>query len=138
LSSPQRIRSPDESDAFLVASRPPWALGDEKTNNEFFVVPERFCPERHKSPDMADEETEAELREQFTDAFEGADFPVSNPMDLVPALPNGPGTRFEAGDVSFTAMELSTKLSDTQDFPYDDVDSLVDDLIEGLKQKDMI
>jgi hypothetical protein len=87
---------------------------------------------------MADEETEAELREQFTDAFEGADFPVSNPMDLVPALPNGPGTRFEADDVSFTAMELSTKLSDTQDFPYDDVDSLVDDLIEGLKQKDMI
>ncbi|WP_135851438.1 MTH865 family protein [Halorussus salinus] len=87
---------------------------------------------------MADEETEAELREQFTDAFEGADFPVSNPMDLVPALPNGPGTRFEAGDVSFTAMELSTKMSDTQDFPYDDVDSLVDDLIEGLKQKDMI
>jgi hypothetical protein len=87
---------------------------------------------------MADEETEAELREQFTDAFEGADYPVSNPMDLVPALPNGPGTRFEAGDVSFTAMELSTKMSDTQDFPYDDVDTLVDDLIEGLKQKDMI
>ena len=87
---------------------------------------------------MADEEIEAELREQFTDAFEGADFPVSNPMDLVPALPNGPGTRFEAGDVSFTAMELSTKMSDTQDFPYDDVDSLVDDLLEGLKQKDML
>jgi len=87
---------------------------------------------------MADEETEAELREQFTDAFEGADYPVSNPMDLVPALPNGPGTRFEAGDVSFTAMELSTKMSDSQDFPYDEVDTLVDDLIEGLKQKDMI
>ncbi|UPV73515.1 MTH865 family protein [Halorussus limi] len=87
---------------------------------------------------MADEEIEAELREQFTEAFEGADYPVSNPMDLVPALPNGPGTRFEAGDVSFTAMELSTKMSDSQDFPYDDVDSLVGDLIEGLKQKDMI
>ncbi|MFC4549423.1 MULTISPECIES: MTH865 family protein [Halorussus] len=87
---------------------------------------------------MADEETKAELREQFTEAFEGADYPVSNPMDLVPALPNGPGTRFEAGDVSFTAMELSTKLSDTQDFPYENVDSLVDDLIAGLEQKDMI
>ena len=87
---------------------------------------------------MADAETEAELREQFTEAFEGADYPVSNPMDLVPALPDGPGTRFEAGDVSFTAMELSTKMSDSQDFPYDDVDSLVDDLMEGLKEKDMI
>jgi hypothetical protein len=87
---------------------------------------------------MADEETEAELREQFTEAFEGADFPVSNPMDLVPALPDGPGTRFEAGDVSFTAMELSTKLSGAQEFPYDNVDALVDDLLEGLKEKDMI
>ncbi|MFC4449718.1 MTH865 family protein [Halorussus aquaticus] len=87
---------------------------------------------------MADEQAEAELRDQFTEAFEGADFPVTNPMDLVPALPNGPGTRFEAGDVDFTAMELSTKLSDIQDFPYEDVESLVDDLIEGLKQKDML
>ena len=87
---------------------------------------------------MADEETEAELREQFTEAFEGADYPVSNPMDLVPALPDGPGTRFEAGDVSFTAMELSTKLSDIQDFPYDDVETLVDDLIVGLDEKDML
>lgn len=87
---------------------------------------------------MADEETEEELRSQFMDAFEGADYPVSNPMDLVPALPDGPGTRFEADDVSFTAMELSTKLGDIQDFPYDDVDSLVEDLIEGLKEKDML
>ena len=87
---------------------------------------------------MADDETEAELREQFTEAFEGADYPVSNPMDLVPALPNGPGTRFEAGDVSFTAMELSTKMSDSQDFPYENVETLVDDLMAGLKEKDML
>ncbi|WP_115862583.1 MTH865 family protein [Halorussus litoreus] len=87
---------------------------------------------------MADDETEAELREQFTEAFEGADYPVNNPMDLVPGLPDGPGTRFEAGDVSFTAMELSTKLSGDQDFPYDDVETLVDDLLEGLKANDML
>lgn len=85
---------------------------------------------------MAD--VESELRDQFTDAFEGADYPVSNPMDLVPALPNGPGTKFEAGDVSFSAMELATKLSDVQDFPYEDVDTFVDDLVSGLKQKDML
>lgn len=85
---------------------------------------------------MADKE--AEFRQQFHDAFKGADYPVSNPMDLVPALPNGPGTRFEAGDTSFTAMELSTKMNDSQDFPYEDVDRLVDDLIAGMKQKDML
>jgi hypothetical protein len=87
---------------------------------------------------MAD--VEAELREQFTEAFSGADFPVKNQMDLVPALPNGPGTRFEAGDgeVSFTAMEMAAKLGSHQEFPYNDVETLVDDVIAGLKAEDMI
>lgn len=83
-------------------------------------------------------DVEAELREQLTEAFEGANYPVSNQMELVPALPNGPATRFEAGDVSFTAMELATKLSGNQDFPYDSVDDLVDDVIAGLKDKDIL
>ncbi len=78
---------------------------------------------------MADE---AELRRQFTDAFENADYPVSSPMDLVPALPNGPGTTFESGDFEMTAMELNTKLSGG-DFPYESVDAFVDDIIEELK-----
>jgi hypothetical protein len=83
-------------------------------------------------------DTEAELREQLTEAFEGANYPVNNPMELVPALPNGPATRFESGDVSFTAMELATKLGDVQEFPYDSAGELVDDVIEGLKEKDML
>ncbi|QLK26761.1 MTH865 family protein [Natrinema zhouii] len=81
---------------------------------------------------MADE---AELREQMIDAFENADYPVSGPMDLVPALPDGPSTRFESGDFSMTAMELNTKTAGG-DFPYEDVDSLVDDLIAELKAAD--
>ncbi|APW99090.1 hypothetical protein CHINAEXTREME_15480 [Halobiforma lacisalsi AJ5] len=81
---------------------------------------------------MADE---AEIREQMIDAFEGADYPISSPMDLVPALPNGPGTKFESGDFSMTAMELNTKASGG-DFPYDDVETLVDDIIEQLKEQD--
>lgn len=82
---------------------------------------------------MADVETE--LREQFVEAFEGADYPVEDQMDLIPALPNGISTRFEAGDFSMTAMELGMKLSDVQAFPYEDVDALVDDLIAGLREK---
>lgn len=85
---------------------------------------------------MAD--VEAELREQFMEAFGGADYPVSNQMDLVPALPSGPGTRFEAGDVSFTAMEMAAKLGDHQEFPYDDAETLVDDVLEGLKAEGML
>ena len=84
---------------------------------------------------MADE---SELREQFTEAFEGADYPISSPMDLVPALPNGPATKFESGDFSMTAMELNSKTSGSADFPYESVDDLVDDLIQGLKDDDYI
>jgi len=81
---------------------------------------------------MADE---AEIRAQMTEAFEGAEYPISSPMDLVPALPNGPGTKFESGDFSMTAMELNTKLSGGE-FPYDSVDAFVDDIIKQLKAKD--
>ena len=85
---------------------------------------------------MAD--AEAELRDQLLEAFEGADYPVSNQMDLVPALPNGPGTKFEAGDVSFTAMEMAAKLGGHQEFPYESAQDLVDDVIEGLKAEGML
>ncbi|MFW6384833.1 MAG: MTH865 family protein [Halodesulfurarchaeum sp.] len=75
---------------------------------------------------------EEDLREQFIRAFEGADYPVSDQMDLVPALPDGPSTRFESGDVRFSALELSAKLGNHADFPYDDVEGLVDDVIDAL------
>jgi len=78
-----------------------------------------------------------DLREQFTDAFEGADYPISSPMDLVPALPNGPGTKFESGDFSMTAMELNTKLGGGN-FPYDSVDEFVDDVIDQLDDQDLL
>ena len=84
---------------------------------------------------MADRD---DLREQFTEAFEGADYPVNSPMDLVPALPNGPGTRFESGDFSMTAMELNTKAGGEQEFPYDSVDDLVDDIMHGLDDQGYI
>ena len=81
---------------------------------------------------------ESELREQFTEAFAGADYPITGQMDLVPALPNGPGTTFTAGDRTLTAMELASELSGHQEFPYEDVESLVDDAIAGLKEEGVI
>ena len=87
---------------------------------------------------MADEDVEAELREQFTRAFEAADYPVENQMQLVPALPDGPGTRFEAGDFSMSAMELGMKLSAYQDFPYASVEELVDDLMAGVREEGLL
>lgn len=83
-------------------------------------------------------DVESELRDQLRAAFEGADYPVDNQMALVPTLPDGPTTRFEADDVSFTAMELATKLGEYQDFPYESVDDLIDDVIAGLKAEEII
>ncbi len=76
-----------------------------------------------------------ELRSQLIDGFEGADYPVNSPMDLVPALPNGPATTFESGDVSFTAMELNAQAGGSQSFPYDSVENLVDDIMDGLEEE---
>ena len=78
-----------------------------------------------------------DLREQFVTAFEGADYPISSPMDLVPALPDGPGTKFESGDFSMTAMELQTKLG-SADFPYETVDDFVHDIMDQLDDRGLI
>lgn len=83
---------------------------------------------------MADRD---ELRDQMLDAFGGADYPISSPMDLVPALPNGPSTKFESGDFSMTAMELNTKLGGG-DFPYETPESFVDDVLDQLEEQDEI
>jgi hypothetical protein len=81
---------------------------------------------------MADREA---VRQQFVEAFEGADYPVNSPMDLVPALPNGPGTQFEIGDETISAMELNQEASGDGDFPYETVDDFVDDIMDGLEQE---
>ena len=82
---------------------------------------------------MADE---AELREQMETAFQDADYPISSPMELIPALPNGPSTKFESEGFSMTAMELNAKLDG--DFPYESPENFVDDIIAQLKDQNEI
>lgn len=81
---------------------------------------------------------ERELRDQLRDAFEDASFPVGDQMELVPVLPDGPTTTFEAGDRSYTAMELAAAIGDHQEFPYDSVETLVDDVVAAMKAEDML
>jgi len=77
-----------------------------------------------------------DLREQLVEAFEDADYPVTSPMDLIPAMPDGPSTTFESGEFSMSALELNTELD--AEFPYDDVDSFVDDIMEQLDERGFI
>lgn len=73
-----------------------------------------------------------ELEAQLKNVFGKAKYPVKSVFDLLPVLPQGPMTKFTAGNKSWTAMELSQKLSSRARFPYNDVDSLVKDLLDGL------
>ena len=41
-----------------------------------------------------------QLRAELERVFGRAEYPVEEPMDLVPALPDSPGTTFYAGKVS--------------------------------------
>ena len=74
---------------------------------------------------------EAALRSQMLEAFESADYPVGSPMELLPALPNGPSTRFESGDFSMSVIELNQELD--AEFPYDSAEAMVDHIIEELR-----
>lgn len=77
---------------------------------------------------MVDED---DLRSQMLEAFESADYPISNPMALLPALPDGPSTRFESGDFSMSVIELNQELD--ADFPYDSAEAMVDHILEELR-----
>lgn len=81
------------------------------------------------------DDVRAELEAQFMETFGDADFPVNSPMDLLPALPNGPATEFQAGDESFTAMELQQRGGDRADFPYEDPEELVEDILDGMEDE---
>lgn len=77
-----------------------------------------------------------EIREQLIDAFEGADYPVSNPMEFLSTLPNGPATTFESGEFSISIMELqnATDGDNSDRFPYHGPEEVADDIVEGLQE----
>ena len=81
---------------------------------------------------------EASLRRQFTETFERAAYPLTDPFSLIPLLPKGVDTEFRAGSVVVPAIDLGLRYGDYQQYPYDSVDPLVDDLIAGLKAEGVL
>ena len=81
----------------------------------------------------------SEIREQVKDAYGGADYPVSNPMDLLPVLPNGPATRFESGDFSMTVMQMNgvevedDNVDNDPNFPYESVEEITHEQMEWIE-----
>jgi len=81
-----------------------------------------------------------ELHSQFIEAFRGADYPLTDPYGLLPALPQGPGTKFESNGVRFTVLELQNlgqdelNIDTAPEFPYDDPEALADDICQSLRR----
>jgi hypothetical protein len=82
--------------------------------------------------------TEAAMREELLAVFEEASYPLTEPFDLIPVLPDGPATTFEAGDVSIGAMDLGMGYAEYQEYPYEDAEALVDDLMTGLQAEGVL
>lgn len=82
---------------------------------------------------------EQEVKDQLVEAVEDGDYPINGPMELLPALPNGPATRVESGDFSITAMELTTKIPQgVLEFPYETPEAFADDVVAEMKDRDII
>jgi hypothetical protein len=94
-------------------------------------------PRLGQGRDVTDD-AERQLREQLLSAFADADYPVEDQMGLVPALPDGPMTSFDAGDRSFTAMELAAEIGDHQSFPYESAEALVDDVVAAMRAEGLL
>jgi Uncharacterized protein conserved in archaea len=75
------------------------------------------------------------LRQELEAVFTAADFPVEDPMELVPVLPDGPATTFEAGDVTVAVMDLGATYGEYQDYPYETATDLIDDLMTGFHEE---
>jgi hypothetical protein len=83
--------------------------------------------------DVASPDPGAAIRQQLRDVLGRADYPLTDPFDLIPVMPDGPATTFEAGDVCIGAMDLGMGYAEYQEYPYEDVEALVDDLMTGLR-----
>jgi hypothetical protein len=86
---------------------------------------------------MTPSEKATAFREQLRSVFERAEYPVTDPMELIPVLPDGAATTFEAGDVELGAMDVGMGYAEYQEYPYEDVEGLVDDLMRGLRDDEV-
>ncbi len=81
---------------------------------------------------------ESELRAEFREALTDVEPPITDRIELLASLPNGVTTRFEVEGFSMSVAELATTLNKYQDFPYESVEELVDDVMEALEKEDLI
>lgn len=86
---------------------------------------------------MAATHPEAEIRRQLREVFGEAAYPVTEPFELIPVLPDGAATTFKADGIELSAIDIGMGYAEYQDYPYQDVENLVADLMTGLNEDDV-
>lgn len=87
---------------------------------------------------MTPSTTAEAIREELLGVFGQASYPLTEPFELIPVLPDAPATTFEAGDVRIGAMDLGMGYAEYQEYPYEDPEALVDDLMTGLRAEGVV
>lgn len=84
---------------------------------------------------MSNLQPEVQMRQQLIEVFGEAEYPVMEPFELIPVLPDGAETTFEAGNITLGAMDIGMGYAEYQEYPYRSVEALVDDLMTGLRDE---
>lgn len=81
------------------------------------------------------DEQKTKLREQFRMKLRFVEFPIHGFKDILPALPFHPNEIFEIQGWQVTSLELGQRFaaSGVADWPYEDLDSLITDIIAALE-----
>ncbi len=73
-------------------------------------------------------DVKAELKKQIAGALAGAQFPIASPEDLMAALPEGPDTTCQAGEVKLRAGDAGGVLKES-DFPFQSAESVAETIV---------
>jgi hypothetical protein len=98
-------------------------------------------PEDETDPSSVQGEREAAeraVRDRLADVLADVQFPVEDQLAVAAAVDAPHSTRVQVGDRRLTAMELAVRLEPYQDFPYASLDELVDDVLTGLREEELL
>ncbi|WP_227131789.1 MTH865 family protein [Halorubellus salinus] len=84
------------------------------------------------------EDAERVVRDHLAAVLVDVSFPVDDQLAVAAAVDAPHSRRVRVGDRRFTAMELAVRLEPYQDFPYDSLDELVDDVVNGLREEALL
>ncbi|NHN42316.1 hypothetical protein G9C85_11860 [Halorubellus sp. JP-L1] len=78
------------------------------------------------------------MRERLQDVLADVAFPVADPLEVAAGVDAPHAERVVVDDRRFTAMELAVRLEPHHEFPYETASALVDDVLAGLREEELL